>query len=321
MRVITQAQLKVWHTALLSSPIAIAKIIIWVFLLQASKALPRPPKRLSPPALLMIAPSQTMLTKPMRWPKAHKSEPNASANQILKSNSHIRPCCQRIGFTPCFFISISRSIDDPENERETRRKLKEERLRKKERKKNKKARMEKECIAERMNCFSHDSNHWKTAPLWNDQPFCFCMNANNNTYTCIRTINQTHNYLYCEFTTGLITYYNLRIGKIPTHCSLLRLISRNELKFTIFSLVFAAQIHLKRRIEPICCLPMRNPTCMTHCSIWRHAKDGIVRCVGMAKRPVIKSAGTKDRIRRNSTHWVSCLLRFDELQWFHDMNE
>lgn len=106
--------------------------------------------------------------------------------------------------------------DEEDNERETRRKLKEERLRKKERKKNKKARMEKECIAERMNCFSHDNNHWKTAPLWNDQPFCFCMNANNNTYTCIRTINQTHNYLYCEFTTGLITYYNLRIGQSIT---------------------------------------------------------------------------------------------------------
>lgn len=61
---------------------------------------------------------------------------------------------------------------------------------------------------------SHDSNHWKTAPFWNDQPFCFCMNANNNTYSCVRTINQTHNYLYCEFTTGLITFYNLRIGKL-----------------------------------------------------------------------------------------------------------
>lgn len=60
--------------------------------------------------------------------------------------------------------------------------------------------------------YSHDSNHWKTAPTWNDEPFCFCMNANNNTYSCVRTINQTHNFLYCEFTTGLVTFYNLRIG-------------------------------------------------------------------------------------------------------------
>lgn len=121
--------------------------------------------------------------------------------------------------------------------KEARRKLKEERQRKKERKRNKKIRIEKECIAERMNCFryfalsiifaakllisfqqnclfstSHDSNHWRTAPTWNDEPFCFCMNANNNTYSCVRTINQTHNFLYCEFTTGLVTFYNLRIG-------------------------------------------------------------------------------------------------------------
>lgn len=42
------------------------------------------------------------------------------------------------------------------------------------------------------------------------------MNANNNTYSCIRTINQTHNFLYCEFTTGLITYYNLRMDPFET---------------------------------------------------------------------------------------------------------
>lgn len=103
--------------------------------------------------------------------------------------------------------------DEKELARETRRRLKEERQRKKERKRIKKAKMEKECLSERMNCFSHDSNHWRTEPMWDDKPFCFCMNANNNTYSCLRTINQTHNFLYCEFTTGLVTYYNLRIGK------------------------------------------------------------------------------------------------------------
>lgn len=97
--------------------------------------------------------------------------------------------------------------------RDARKKLKEERQKKKERKRNKKSKMEKECMAEKMNCFSHDSNHWRTAPMWEDKPFCFCMNANNNTYSCLRTINQTHNYLYCEFTTGLVTFYNLKKGE------------------------------------------------------------------------------------------------------------
>ncbi|XP_016926500.4 extracellular sulfatase SULF-1 homolog [Drosophila suzukii] len=106
--------------------------------------------------------------------------------------------------------------DSKEMAREARRKLKEERQRKKERKRIKKARLEKECLSEKMNCFSHDNQHWRTAPMWNDSPFCFCMNANNNTYSCLRTINGTHNYLYCEFTTGLITFYNLTIDHFET---------------------------------------------------------------------------------------------------------
>ncbi|EDV93827.1 extracellular sulfatase SULF-1 homolog [Drosophila grimshawi] len=106
--------------------------------------------------------------------------------------------------------------DSKEMAREARRKLKEERQRKKERKRIKKARLEKECLSEKMNCFSHDNQHWRTAPFWNDSPFCFCMNANNNTYSCLRTINATHDYLYCEFTTGLITFYNLTIDRFET---------------------------------------------------------------------------------------------------------
>nr|XP_023025346.1 extracellular sulfatase SULF-1 homolog isoform X1 [Leptinotarsa decemlineata] len=95
--------------------------------------------------------------------------------------------------------------------REEKRRIREERLRKKLRKQKKKDQMEKECCHEKMNCFHHDNDHWRTAPQWTAGPFCFCMNANNNTYSCIRTINSTHNFLYCEFTTGFVTYYNLRI--------------------------------------------------------------------------------------------------------------
>lgn len=111
------------------------------------------------------------------------------------------------------FYSSSPRQKEKEAARRDRWRAKEERLRKKERKLRRKAKMEKECLSERMNCFTHDNDHWRTPPLWTSGPFCFCMNANNNTYSCVRTINSTHNFLYCEFVTGLITFYNLRLGE------------------------------------------------------------------------------------------------------------
>ncbi|KAJ2946281.1 hypothetical protein O0L34_g12319 [Tuta absoluta] len=107
-------------------------------------------------------------------------------------------------------------IEAAQKAREERRKLKEQRLRKKMRKAKKKAELERLCESERMNCFRHDNDHWRTAPLWTAGPFCFCMSSSNNTYNCIRTINATHNLLYCEFVTGLVTYYNLRIDPFET---------------------------------------------------------------------------------------------------------
>ncbi|KAK0090345.1 hypothetical protein PV325_001119 [Microctonus aethiopoides] len=126
--------------------------------------------------------------------------------------------------------------DDKEIAKEEKRRLKEERMKKKERKLRKKAKLEKECLTEKMNCFEHDNDHWRTAPMWNAGPFCFCMNANNNTFSCIRTINVTHNFLYCEFTTGFSTFYNLRIDPFE---------QRNRLS----SLTTAERTYLHEQLE------------------------------------------------------------------------
>ena len=62
-----------------------------------------------------------------------------------------------------------------------------------------------------MNCFQHTLSQWRTPPFWPSElgEFCFCQNADNNTYSCLRTVNGTHNFLYCEFTTGEIGFYDM----------------------------------------------------------------------------------------------------------------
>ncbi|XP_013193151.2 extracellular sulfatase SULF-1 homolog [Amyelois transitella] len=130
--------------------------------------------------------------------------------------------------------------------RELRKKLKAERLRKKLRKAKKKAELERLCESERMNCFRHDNEHWRTAPLWTAGPFCFCMSASNNTYNCVRTINATHNLLYCEFVTGLITYYNLRIDPFET---------QNRVKY----LTTAEKEYFHNQLQQL--LSCRGPSC------------------------------------------------------------
>lgn len=65
------------------------------------------------------------------------------------------------------------------------------------------------CKRENMECSIMDNSHWKTQPYWTNGPFCFCTNSNNNTYWCLRTINSTHDLLYCEFINNFISYYDL----------------------------------------------------------------------------------------------------------------
>ena len=66
--------------------------------------------------------------------------------------------------------------------------------------------------------------------MWTEGSFCACTNSNNNTYWCVRNINTTHNYLYCEYVTGMMTYYDMRVDPHQLR-NLLHTLTDSELNY------------------------------------------------------------------------------------------
>lgn len=152
-------------------------------------------------------------------------------NQQPEKPAHSRHCNCKSKRNRSLLRSLRRTRRQKIKMARLRQRLRRKMLRQKKKDKSKKKMEDSECSPdERLNCFSHNNEHWKTPPFWNDGSFCACTNSNTNTYSCVRNVNGTHNYLYCEFVSGLITYYNLKVDPYQLRNIYLTL-STEELNF------------------------------------------------------------------------------------------
>ena len=159
-------------------------------------------------------------------------QPGSSLTEYIA----IRRCIHSTSYFVYRNRSLLRNLRKTRRQKARLQRMRQRLLRKLQKSKSRKTKGKKkiadsECSPdERLNCFSHDNDHWKTAPFWNDGPFCACTGSNTNTYSCVRNVNATHNYLYCEFVSGLITYYNLNVDPFQLRNIYLTL-STEELNF------------------------------------------------------------------------------------------
>jgi len=71
-----------------------------------------------------------------------------------------------------------------------------------------------DCKQRGMACFTVDEDSFETYPQWDRGEQCYCINASNGTFFCLRHLfeeanGDMENYLYCEFITGEQEFYDL----------------------------------------------------------------------------------------------------------------